>query len=54
MSLLTTFYRDGYNMNEAKNFEDIINNISKKDIQALTKELISKGESFEIVFKPKK
>ena len=54
MSLLTTFYRDGYNINEAKNFEDIINNISKKDIQALTKELISKGESFEIVFKPKK
>ena len=54
MSLLTTFYRDGYNMNEAKNFEDIINNISKKDIQALTKKLLSKGESSEIVFKPKK
>lgn len=54
MSLLTTFYRDGYNMNETKNFEDIVKSIGKKDIQALAKALINKGKSFEIVFKPKK
>ncbi|MFS4455667.1 M16 family metallopeptidase [Maribacter sp. 2304DJ31-5] len=54
MTLLTTFYRDGYNMNEAKNFEDVVNNITKKDIQTLAKRLQQKGKSFEVVFKPKK
>lgn len=53
MTLLTTFYRDGYNMNEAKNFEEIVNNLTKNDIQALAKKLVKKGKSFEIVFKPK-
>jgi len=54
MTLLTTFYRDGYNMNEVKNFENVVNNITKKDIQALAKKLQQKGKSFEIVFKPLK
>ena len=52
MTLLTTFYRDGYNMNATKNFEDVVNNITKKDIQNLAKKLQEKGKSFEIVFKP--
>ncbi|MFY0712537.1 insulinase family protein [Seonamhaeicola sp. NFXS20] len=52
MALLTTFYRDGYNMNNPKNFEDVINNISSKDIQVLAKKLQNNGKSFEIVFKP--
>jgi zinc protease len=54
MTLLKTYYRDGYNMNEAKNFENVINNISNKDIQALAKKLQEKGNSYEIVFKPLK
>ncbi|TXG35408.1 M16 family metallopeptidase [Seonamhaeicola maritimus] len=54
MALLTTFYRDGYNMNDANNFEDVVNNIIIKDIQALAKKLQVKGKSFEIVFKPAK
>ena len=53
MNLLTTFYRDGYNMNESKNFEDIVNNITEKDIEALAKRMQQEGKSFEIVFKPK-
>jgi zinc protease len=54
MRLLTTFFRDGYNMNDRKNFESIVNSISKKDIQKLAKEIITKGQSYEIVIKPKK
>lgn len=52
MSLLTTFYRDGYNMNDPKNFEEVINNITTKDVQKLAKKLQDNGKSFEIVFKP--
>ena len=54
MSLLTTFYRDGYDMNKSKNFDDIIVNISKKDIESLAKEMKRNGKSFEVVIKPKK
>ncbi|MDD7888069.1 pitrilysin family protein [Flavivirga sp. 57AJ16] len=53
MSLLTRFYREGYNMNDSKNFEDIINNITTKDIQNFAKTLLKDAKSYEIVFKPK-
>lgn len=53
MNLLKTFYRDGYNMNEAKNYESIVKKLSKKDIKKIAKKA-RKGQSFEIVFKPKK
>ncbi|MDE3742778.1 M16 family metallopeptidase [Maribacter polysaccharolyticus] len=54
MALLTTFFRDGYNMDESKNFEDVIKGIGKKDIKTLAKQLLKKGKSYEIVFKPLK
>ena len=54
MSLLTTFYRDGYNMDIPENFENIVNKINAKDIQNLASDLLKDGKSFEIVFKPKK
>ena len=53
MDLLTTFYRDGYNMNDPKTFEDIVNKMSKKDIQKIAKQVLEGGQSFEVVFKPK-
>ncbi|WP_136468628.1 M16 family metallopeptidase [Flagellimonas onchidii] len=53
MDLLTTFYRDGYNMDDSENFEDIVNKISKKDIQTLAKEILQQGKSSEIIVKPK-
>ena len=53
MSLLTRFYREGYNMNDSKNFEDIINNMTTKDIQNFAKTLLKEAKSYEIVFKPK-
>lgn len=52
MTLLTTFYRDGYNMENPSNFDEVVNNINKKDIQNLAKKLQTKGQSFEIVVKP--
>lgn len=54
MRLLKTFYRDGYNMNDPKNFEKVIDGISKKDLKKLAKRLLKKGESYEVVFKPEK
>ena len=53
MRLLRTFFRYGYNMNDPKNFEDIVNSMSKKDIQSLVKEVIGGGKSYEVLFKPK-
>lgn len=52
MSWLTTFYREGYDLNDTKNFEDIINAIKKEDIQNFTKALLANSKSYEIVFKP--
>ena len=53
MNLLKRFYREDYNMNDSKNFEDIINNIKAKDIQNFAKTLLKDAKSYEIVFKPK-
>lgn len=52
MQLLTAFFRYGYNMNDSKNFEDIVNNMTNKELQTLAKEVMYGGESYEIVFKP--
>lgn len=52
MSWLTTFYREGYDLNDKKNFEDIINALTKADIQNFTKTLLENSKSYEIVFKP--
>ena len=54
MSLLTNFYLEGYNMNDPENFEEIVNSITVKDIQAFTKKMLKNARSFEIVFKPEK
>lgn len=53
MRLLINYFREGYNMNDPKNYEDIINAVTVKDIQNFTKTLLRDAESYEIVFKPK-
>jgi zinc protease len=53
MSLLTTFFREGYNINEAKNTEDILNAIDENAIQKFMMELMNDAMKLEIVFKPK-
>ena len=54
MSLLTNFYREDYNMNTPKNFEKIVNNITVKDLQKFTKNLVTNAKTYEVVFKPTK
>ncbi|AXT20892.1 insulinase family protein [Flavobacteriaceae bacterium AU392] len=53
MTLLRNYFREGYNMNEAKNFENIVNSIKASDLQNFTKALLKDGEKYEIVIKPK-
>lgn len=40
-------------MNDPKNFENIVNSITVKDIQKFTKTLLKGAKTYEIAFKPK-
>jgi zinc protease len=53
MSLLKNSVMEGYNMNDPKNYEDIVKSIKIKDLKKITKELLKNSKSYEIVFKPK-
>lgn len=53
MNLLTNYVLEGYNMNDPKNFEDIIKAITVKDIQKAMGHILSDSDAYEIVFKPK-
>jgi zinc protease len=52
MSLLRNYFREGYNMNNPKNFENIVNSITAKDIQEFTQKLLKNAQKYEIVVKP--
>ncbi|GAA4234628.1 insulinase family protein [Postechiella marina] len=54
MSAMQTLILEGYNRTESKNFEDIINSITTKDVQEITKKLLKNNKSYEVVFKPEK
>jgi zinc protease len=54
MSLLKNAVLEGYNMNDPKNYENIINSITTKDLKNIAKKLLKNSKSYEIVFKPKK
>ncbi len=54
MALLTTFFREGYNINDSKNSEDIWNEMKSEDIQNYVIKLMDHAMKYEIVFKPKK
>lgn len=53
MKVLKTFYREGYDIDNPENFEDIVNNITKKDLATFTKKLLKNADKYEIVIKPK-
>lgn len=53
MSLLKNSVLEGYNMNDPKNYEDIVKSIKIKDLKKITKKLLKNSKSYEIVFKPK-
>jgi zinc protease len=52
MNLLSNYFEEGYDMNDPKNFENIVNSITAKDIQEFANSLLDKADSMEIVFKP--
>ena len=54
MRLLTNFYREDYNMNSPENFEEIVSEITAKDVQKFTKNLVENAKTYEVVFKPTK
>ncbi len=52
MSWVSNYVLEGYNMNDPKNYEDIVNSITAKDVQNFTAELLKGADTYEIVFKP--
>ena len=54
MRLLRNSVLEGYDMNDPKNFENIVNDITAKDIQNFTKKVLKNAKTYEIAFKPKK
>ncbi len=55
VNVIVTRILNGYDLNDPKNFEDIVKGIKPQDIQDMANRLLSKeAQSYEIVFKPKK
>ncbi|UMB59345.1 insulinase family protein [Lutibacter sp. A80] len=52
MSLLINFYRENYNIDAPENFDEIVNDITVKDIQNYTKKLLKNAKTYEVVFRP--
>ena len=52
MRVLKNYVLEGYDMNDPKNFDDIVNSITVKDIQIFTKNILNGGKMYEIAFKP--
>ena len=53
MQLLTRYFRYNQNIDDPKNFVDIVNSMTDKDIQEMAKKILSGNKSYQIVFKPK-
>ncbi|KGL58772.1 peptidase, M16 family [Polaribacter sp. Hel1_85] len=53
MQVLKAYFRYNENMNDPKNFEDIVKKMTKEDIQRIAKHVLKGGKSYEVVFKPK-
>ena len=53
MQMLKAFYIYGEDMNDPKNFEDIVNKMTVSDIQDMAQEIYNSNQSYQIIFKPK-
>ena len=54
LNLLQNYFENKYDMNDPKNYEDIVKSITAKDIQEFANSFLNKADSYEIVFKPLK
>ena len=52
MQMLTNFFRYDYNIDDPSNYEDIVNKMSKDDIQELTADILKNVQTYEIIFRP--
>ncbi|TYB78164.1 insulinase family protein [Bizionia gelidisalsuginis] len=52
MRLLLNYFREGYNMDNPKNFENIANKITAKEVTEFTKRALKNAKSYEIIFSP--
>ena len=52
MNVLTNFFREGYDMNAAANFDDIVKNISVKELQDFTVKILKGANTAQIVINP--
>lgn len=53
MNRLVNFYREGYDMNDPANYEDIVKSIEAKDIAKFAKKAFKKGDKYQVIFVPK-
>ncbi|MDD7885098.1 pitrilysin family protein [Flavivirga sp. 57AJ16] len=54
MALLTNFFMYNYNIDDPKNFEDIVNGMTARDVQEMAGKILNGAQTYEIVFKPLK
>ncbi|WP_431242505.1 M16 family metallopeptidase [Flavobacterium sp. P21] len=52
--LVYYYFRENLNMDDPKNYENIVKSITAKDIQDFANSFLNKADSYEIVFKPLK
>jgi zinc protease len=52
MNLLVNYFRNGYNMNDTENYENIVSKLRVKDIKEFAEKLTKGARSYEIVYKP--
>ena len=54
MGALQTYYTTGFNRLESSYFDDIVNNVTTKDIAKAAKKFMKKANVVDIIFEPKK
>ncbi|MNE54273.1 hypothetical protein D3C80_1490410 [compost metagenome] len=54
MNLIYNYFENAYDMNDPKNYVDIVKSITAKDIQEFANSFLDKADSMEVVFKPLK
>lgn len=54
MNLIYNYFKNDYDMNDPKNYVDIVKSITAKDIQEFTVSVLNNADSMEVVFKPLK
>ena len=53
LGTIMNYYKTGIDANDPKNFEDILNGITTKDVQAFAKKFMKKADVVDILFTPK-